>query len=347
MFKQKLSVYYWLIPILTAVAASYITIQILRPDFGTNLSAQPALASSVRECSYNFERLRGYKFIKPLVWVHPNCESEKYLPLKEQLSSLIQSYINAGVLKSASFDLRDLQAGGDWIAFNSEEQFSPGSLMKVQVMITVLRMAEDKPGLLDLEITFDKPFPTTAIVRFPDQTIQLGKKYTVRELLNRMIRYSDNDANDLLLKNIDTVILKKTFSDFGFPEVKKGQRYPISVLQFSEYMEMLYNAGYLTIKDSEYALDLLSSCNFKEGMVSSLPDSISIAHKFGESDDAESQQFHESGIIYDGDAPYLLTIMTRGSDIRRLPEVVSTISKVVFNYKHQSDKLVTAGIAAK
>jgi beta-lactamase class A len=347
MFKHKIPTYYLLIAILSAVALSYFAFQNISQSSASGTPPKTALNSSGKECDYSFERLQGYKHIKPLVWVHPVCESQKYSILKEQLSALIQSYIRSGVLKSASFDLRDLEEEGDWASFNSEEQFSPGSLMKVQVMITVLRMAEDKPGLLDHEIVFDQPFQRNAIVRFPDVTIKPGYKYAVRELLQRMIQYSDNDANDLLLKNIDTVTLKKVFSDFGFAEVKKGQRYPITALQFSAYMEMLYNAGYLTIKDSEYAMDLLSICNFKQGMVSGLPDSVSIAHKFGESDDAESQQFHESGIIYDGDSPYLLTVMTRGPDIMRLPEVISVISKVIYDYKHRAQKIAPSGIVSK
>ncbi len=328
MLKQKIPFYYLFFAIFSGVAFSYFVFQTLQQNSDFFASEKNSVAAS-KMCDYNFTRLQGYKHIKPLVWVHPNCESDKFLAFKAQLVDVIQNYVQKGILNSASFDLRDLKQG-DWISYNSEEKFSPGSLMKVPVMITILRMTEDNSRLLEREVVFDQPFHREMKPNFQDKTIVLGNRYTIKQLLQRMIQNSDNDAADLLCKNLDPVAFKKTFTDFGFPEGNLSKVYPITTVEFSAYMEMLYNAGYLTINDSEYATSLLASSSFKQGLVSGLPDSIVIAHKFGESGDSQVQQLHESGIIYYNDSPYLLTVMTKGPDIKKLPEVIGMISRVTY-----------------
>ena len=65
-------------------------------------------------------------------------------------------------------------------------------------------------------------------------------------------------------------------------------------------------------------------------MVKGVPENTIVAHKFGEMGDATTRQLHESGLVYIGKIPYLLTIMTKGYDIKQLPEVISSISKMVF-----------------
>ena len=271
--KFKIPFYYLLVSIILGITITYFVFQ----GYGKKLEqykSEITLANSInKNCDYDFARLPGYKHIKPLVWVRPSCESQRYSDIKGQLSELIRGYVNSGVLYSASFDLRDLK-NGDWVSYNSEEKYSPGSLMKVPVMITILHMAENNPGLLDREVVFNQIFQRNFAPNFNDALIKLGEKYTIRQLLKRMIQYSDNDAADLLCQNIDTVAFKKTFTDFGFKAGNLREIYPISSVEFSAYMEMLYNAGYLTITDSEYAMDLLTTSNFKQGLVSGLPNQL-------------------------------------------------------------------------
>lgn len=65
-------------------------------------------------------------------------------------------------------------------------------------------------------------------------------------------------------------------------------------------------------------------------MVQGLPENTKIAHKFGEMGDATTRQLHESGFIYINNTPYLLTIMTKGYDITKLPAVISELTKITY-----------------
>ena len=106
--------------------------------------------------------------------------------------------------------------------------------------------------------------------------------------------------------------------------------YTISVREYSEFLKVLYDGSYLTISASEYATSLLSQCDFKKGIVKGLPDGVKVAHKFGESGTPQLHELHESAIVYLDSNPYLLTVMTRGTDLDKMADVMGFISKLAY-----------------
>ena len=89
---------------------------------------------------------------------------------------------------------------------------------------------------------------------------------------------------------------------------------------------------------SEKALELLSKSTFKEGLVSGTLDGVAVAHKFGErtnqlQDGTDlNKELHDCGIIYYPGDPYLLCVMTRGSDFPKLQSAISTVSHLAYGY---------------
>jgi len=146
-----------------------------------------------------------------------------------------------------------------------------------------------------------------------------------------MIAYSDNNATTLLESNMDTKLMQKMFKDMNLevPNIYAPE-FKFTTKQYSYFMRAIYNAGYLTIDDSEFAGQLLSKCDFKQGMVQGIPAGTVIAHKFGESGVPNLKQLHESGIVYLKNNPYLLTIMTRGKDNKQLSQLLGELSKAVY-----------------
>jgi hypothetical protein len=152
-----------------------------------------------------------------------------------------------------------------------------------------------------------------------------------------MIQYSDNNATMLLNGIIDIKIFKKVFTDLGLSEPGwYAKSYPISANEYSVFLRVLFNSGYLNMKDSEFALRLLTKSDFKNGIVNGLPSSVQLAHKFGESGDASEKQLHESAIVYLNNNPFLITIMTKGKDLKKLPEVIKEASNLVYPTRSQT-----------
>ena len=319
---------YFLITILIlSTSAIFITNQF---DRYQNKKEIENLLGNSSSCSYSVKRLKGYEFVKPLLFVDNACESEVLWSIKQRITEIIDANKQTNDLVSASFYFKDLNTN-DWTSLNAEEKYFPGSLLKVPELITFLKMNEINPGLLNKVILFDHQFQTDKKPVFLSKSIVLGQRYTIRQLLYCMITYSDNNATMLLNNLIDVKIFQKVFTDLGLeaPNWNAGN-YPVSTKDFSVFMRALYNGAYLNINDSEFAIELLSKCNFKEGIIRGLPNGTKVAHKFGESGDAVEKQLHESAIVYFNGSVYLLTIMTKGKDNKKLADIISQISNTVF-----------------
>ena len=329
-FKTKIPFYYLFIVLLASVLSSYIVFS--HPGKKIEMSGANTIATGTNStpCNYTFKRLNGYAYVHPLLFAEPDCESSLLAPTKGDVENAIASYRSGGIISSASVYLKDLKRG-DWISIGENEKYGPGSLLKVPLLISCLKMKEKDLGFFDRKINYDRPLSPNNKPVYLSHSIQLGHSYTIRELLKYMISYSDNDASDLIFQKVDMNIFKKLFADLGMqePDFTKTS-YPISAREYSQFMKILYDAGYISIDDSEYCIELLSTCDFKDGLVSGLPKGCKIAHKFGEGGTPESPTLNESGIIFINNNAYLLTVMTNGPAMKDLPKVISDISRLVY-----------------
>jgi beta-lactamase class A len=288
------------------------------------------MSSAAISCTYNIKRMGGFRFVKPLMFVDEDCESESLMNTKQKLISIIDQYKSIGDVDLASVYLREYNHN-EWISINDTEKFDPGSLFKVPILITILKMNELNPGFLNKRVAYAHTANTGKLVEFPSKTITVGQTYTIRELLTYMIKYSDNNATVLLESNMDTKVLQKMFRDMNLevPNVYAAE-FKFTTKEYSYFMRAIYNAGYLNIDDSEFAGELLSQCDFKKGIVQGLPANTVVAHKFGESGNQNLKQLHESALVYLKNKPYLLTIMTRGKDNNKLSQLLGELSKAVY-----------------
>jgi hypothetical protein len=84
---------------------------------------------------------------------------------------------------------------------------------------------------------------------------------------------------------------------------------------------------------SERALGLLSRVVFADGIVRGVPNQYAVAHKYGirETGSSNERQLHDCGIVYYPEHPYLLCVMSRGTNFDKLSETIQAISEVVFS----------------
>jgi len=335
-FKFKFSFFSLILFIVASVSLTFVFSKII---YSKNNSKQVLINENLNtnkvnnDClDYKITRLKGYKYIKPIMFIDNDCQSEKLRYIKTEVSKVFDEYKQNGSIISASFYLKDYLSN-DWIALNENEKYSPGSILKVPALITILKMSEINPHILSKKITYNKVYNVDVHPKYVSKNaIELGKSYTVKELLSYMIKYSDNNATLLLNEVIDVKLFKKLFTDFGFKEVDwNASDYEMNVKECSYFLHALYDANYLNLNNSEFAIELLSKSDFKEGITSSIPSNINVAEKFGESGDLNTRQMHETAIIYLNERPYLLTIMTKGKEINNLPEVIKKTSYAIYS----------------
>ncbi|MBI5729302.1 MAG: serine hydrolase [Candidatus Magasanikbacteria bacterium] len=273
-----------------------------------------------------------YLFTNPLLECGDfnSLSNKTTVALKESVKQFVDVTIAGGEADQVSVYFRDLN-NGPWFGLGEKEIFLPGSLLKVPLLMAILRKAEDNPTLLNRRFLNTRN-RTDIIEHFsPAQEIEPGKSYAVQELLQAMIKYSDNNATSLLTRVISEKDIKNIYLDLGI-DIPQSNQYSMSVRTYASFFRILFNATYFSRRSSEDALRLLSETDFKQGIVLGVPAGVTVAHKFGERGIAETDQdqLHDCGIVYYPNQPYVLCVMTRGSDYDKLAGVIANISKIVY-----------------
>ena len=271
------------------------------------------------------------KYISPLL----NCSN----PTSNTLTNLKQkvtSVINTQNLSHISVYFRDLN-NGPWFGINENTLFSPASLVKVPLAIAYYKLAETDPSIFNKTIINTLKDDDSEQNIKPEKTITPNQEYTIKQLIEFMIVYSDNNSYELLIENIDNQILRQVYFNLGI-DLDKAMENPtgniISVKNYASFFRILFNASYLNPQYSNELLDMLTQTTFKKGLVAGVGQGTDVAHKFGERyfSNTKERQLHDCGIVYSPSKPYLICLMTRGADFTTLSQSIKTISSVIFQH---------------
>ncbi len=283
----------------------------------------------------------GFRYISPLL----ECESSRdavenieFNPLENRIRRVIDEQKKRRWLSEESVYFRMLDSG-KWLSVNPAVFYYPASLMKVPVLIAVLKKAEIDPHLLGVTVKFSGKTELSDMPQYfaPSKKLEAGKSYTIEELLNMMIVYSDNNALSLLVEHLGKPLISRTFEELGlldpFSQSYIENEYSLTVDQYVISLRVLYNASYLSKAMSERALGLLTRIEFRQGLVEGVPSDIPVAHKFGErvwDNISPGKELHDCGIIYYPAHPYLLCIMTKGDSFEYLDDGIKEMSQAVY-----------------
>jgi beta-lactamase class A len=286
-------------------------------------------------------RQGGYQLISPLL----SCNSSKSFPQDTAVSNAIQSVINQhesmGDINSAAAYFADFSTG-KWAVVNPTDKYYPSSLGKVPILMAYYEMAESSSTLFNQEVTFPVGSPNLNAQQeiTPEEAIVPGQTYTVAQLLSYMIKYSDNNAAQLLYSLADQSTLDSIYTNLQIPvdnNVVSSTLDFMTPQQYSILFRTLYNSTYLSRDDSEAALQLMTQTSFTQGLVAGVPSSTVVAHKFGivsfvSGGVPAGRELHDCGIVYAPSNPYLLCVMTRSSStLEGSEQTIQDISAAVYN----------------
>ena len=281
-------------------------------------------------------------FINEFACIKPVISKAEYANLRLLLETYIKQQKDTGKVSDVGIYFRDLKMGPT-LGINEYKGFISASLLKIPTLIVYLRFAEDNPSLLQESIMVPESIVNNIkAVQFiePNEQILANTSYTIEELLRRLVVNSDNVALAALDEHLriispNTDILIETFKELGLmPDAVEGD-FTLTVKRFSSVFRILYNSTYLSPEMSAKALDYLSDSAYVNGLVSGVPEGIPVAHKFGERttelpNGSLVRQLHDCGIVYYPDSPYLLCVMTSGTQFTDLSTTIQDISRMVY-----------------
>jgi beta-lactamase class A len=279
----------------------------------------------------------------PFVKAEQDCESfqnttEKIQALQDTLKRQVNSYLSTKRADRISVFIRDLDSQ-KFAYVNESEEFYMASLLKVPLAVAYFRLAELTPDLLSQTIVYDG-----TIDLYESQDIKPLKKlapgtYTVKELLDRALIYSDNTSAELLSKNyVSYDYLQKILFTLGLQPTEKDQSQNlVTARTYAGVFRTLYNSSFLSRNYSNTILDILAKSTFTEGAPALLPNNIKLSHKFAERSFINTQgqtihQLHDCGVTYadNGAQAYSFCIMTEGKDFANLKSVIQNVSSTLY-----------------
>jgi beta-lactamase class A len=281
-------------------------------------------------------------YVPPLLNPLLNEYQKRNFDLRElhNFRSKIENYISQRGKEipglHVSYYFRDLNQGL-WIGINEKETFAPASLMKIPVMIAVLKKAQREPEILNLSVQYDSTSMGKVSEEAGVKKVH-GRSYTLSELIEMMIEYSDNFATLALLDYIGEAEVQKVEHDLNI-FIKQGYTEFtnfVTVKAYAGFLRILYNSSYLNWEMSEKALEYLAKSSYKEGLRRAIPDSIRVAHKYGKRDletngGLKTLQLHHFGLVYHPKKPFILGIMTRGSSLNVKEDIIYDLSKITYD----------------
>jgi len=266
------------------------------------------------------------RLVYPILFNDLAEEETAYSSLKSSITSVLNEYKSRGALDDAAvyfFDFSSLE----WFGINTEQLFTPGSLMKIATSMTVMKLAEQNPNLIDQRVKLTMADKLQFEQTLSDETLQIGESYGVKELLGRMLRHSDNHATSLLNKTCGIDALRKTYNDLGIP-IPQDANYQITIHQYVRFFKALFYATYISQENSEFLMNELAHSGFKNGLEKgkNQQSNLVIAHKFGERDSNGTSELHDVGIVYKNGGAYLVGIMAKGKSRVDLEQFIGQIS---------------------
>lgn len=292
-------------------------------------------------------RLGGYEFISPLLAcdTNPSVNSASLNTLEDRLKSVINDRKKTADVDQVSVYYRELKTGKQ-LTVNGGEKYFPASLKKVPIMMSYYKRAEDAPDLLSTKGVLQGSIDYNLNVEVPPKVKPIyGQEYSVDDLINMMIRYSDNNSFMMLSNNTNEEDLKTLYNTIqvNYPDDQLAIADYITPYQFSFFLRILYNSTYLNAAYSEKALKLMSEVDFKDGIVAGVPSNVRVAHKFGDMSNKENSQInfremHDCGIVYNPTDPYILCVMTKShQEITKTEDTIKQISEIAFKASEENN----------
>jgi hypothetical protein len=142
----------------------------------------------------------------------------------------------------------------------------------------------------------------------------------------------------LLSNYVDKSSLFTVYTDLGLPTPPTDPSVEyISAKSFAYFFRILYNGTYLNWEYSQKALDLLTKSHLPDGLASAVPSTVTVADKFGErtvydqNNNLVDRELHDCGIVYARNSPYLLCVMSKGTDFSKLQQNIHDLSSLVYS----------------
>ncbi len=280
-----------------------------------------------------------------MLLLHVNgTQREKWQAVDQKIRRLASA--SGGTVAVAFEDL----VTDEQLLINAEIAMHAASTMKTPVMIEVFKQAKEGKFRLSDSLLVKNEF--TSIVdgsRFKLNRISdsdssvyhhIGRKLPIRDLVVQMITRSSNLATNLLIELVGAENVTATMRSIGANRIQvlRGVEDPKAfergLNNITDAYDMLLIMRAIAKKQivSEAACDemisILLDQKLNRKIPALLPPGTKVAHKTGSITGID----HDAAIVYKGDHPYVLIVLTQGiASHTKAEKVIAQISKLIYD----------------
>jgi beta-lactamase class A len=223
---------------------------------------------------------------------------------------------------------------------NENQKVASASTIKVPIMMTVMELVKQKKWSLEDKYSLknEDKLEGSQLSNMP-----AGTEYTIRQLVEYMIIYSDNSATNILIKqigreNINTQIRKWGLTEttlnrimLDFEAAKSGRENFITCHEANKMLEMIYKNQVANNKLCKEMISILKRNDDRETLPNQIPKNIEIAHKTGTLDWIRG----DIGIVF-SKKPHFISIFVKKEngqniELKNAEKIISDISKICFD----------------
>jgi len=287
-------------------------------------------------------------FLSGFVYFQPQISSF-FQKVKKTPEKIVSPLVITGGKEAKKFDpgpvlaeIKDLTKGllgtygvyvyrfedGQEYGFHQNEIFPAASLMKLPVILTLYQEAE--MGRIDLDTEYkllekDKRGGAGIL-----QSRPTGEVYTYRKLTELMGQYSDNTANNVLVKILGPQKIQQTIDSLGMKKTNFVE-YETTPWDVGLFFRKLYEGGVVNSQHKEEILKFLTKTGWEGRIPAGIPKEVRVAHKIG----TEIGVFSDAGIVF-SQKPFVLVIMSKEARESEAKEALPKIAKAIWEWEEKN-----------
>lgn len=238
------------------------------------------------------------------------------------------------------------------IFINEREMFHAASTMKTPVMIELFKQAESGKFSLSDSILIENEFYSIVDSSLYKMDISedsegklyemIGKKSTVRQLMEDMITSSSNLATNILIQKVGAQNVTQTMRSYGADSIlvlrgvedikayRQGLSNRTTALDEAMIYKKIATGNAVSEQVSQAMIEILKQQEFNTMIPAHLPEEVDVAHKTGWITGVN----HDAGIVLLPDGRrYVLVLLSKNAPNReKVHTTFADISRQVYNF---------------
>lgn len=239
---------------------------------------------------------------------------------------------------SVGYIVKDFRTG-NVVERNAEQAFPSASLIKLPILAAAFQAVDEGKLTLTAPVTLRRQDKRggSGILKLAYS----GSVFTVRELLEYMIIYSDNTATELIVEMLGYDYLQNTFARLGLQDTTiHPDGFRLTARHISDdnmtsprdmafLLENIYRRRLVSPEASAEMLDILKHQKLRDRLPRFLPAGWEIAHKTG----LLRKACHDCGIVFSPGADYMICVLTSHDTTYRIAKrFIASLGRLTYDY---------------